>query len=111
MEKLIFVPTQRYNAQSRKIGKRFVGILSVELDGVCDRKWNSERMIMFQSVILKRAKGVNNSAQICKHIFFLLDFWNHEAFDELVKDTYNSAMGYMGKLVGFKWRSNVIERS
>ena len=50
-----------------------------------------------QSVILQRDQGVNSSAQICKRILFLLDYWNHEAFDELLKDTYNLAMGYMGK--------------
>ena len=50
-----------------------------------------------QSVILQRDQGVNSSAQICKRILFLLDYWNHEAFDELLKDTYNSAMGYLRK--------------
>ena len=30
--KLICMPTQRYDAPSGKVGKRFVGILSVELD-------------------------------------------------------------------------------
>ena len=37
-EELFFMPTQRCNALSRKVGKIFVGILSVELDGVNDRK-------------------------------------------------------------------------
>ena len=94
------MPTQRYNALSGKVGKRFVVILSVELDGVCSMKWNAERLIVFQSVILQRAQGVNNSAQIRKRILFLIDFWNRGAFDELVKDTYNSAMGYPGKACG-----------
>ena len=43
-------------------------ILFVELDGFRARKWNSERVIVFQSVILQRAQGVNNYAQICNHI-------------------------------------------
>ena len=64
---------------------------------VCDRKWNAERVIVFQSVILQRAQGINNSAQIRKRILFRLDLWNLGAFDKLVKDTYNSAMGYLGK--------------
>ena len=61
-EKLVCLPTQRYDAPSGKVGKRFVGILSVELDGVYVRKGNSERVIVFQSVILQRAQGVKNSA-------------------------------------------------
>ena len=37
-EKLLCMPTQRYNVPSGKFERRFVGILSVELDGVCARK-------------------------------------------------------------------------
>ena len=91
------MPTQLYDAPSREVGKRFVGILSVELGGVRSRKWNTERVLIFQYIILKILHGVNNSAQIRKRILFRLDFWNHGALDELVKDTYNSALGYLGK--------------
>ena len=79
-EKLVCMLTQRYDAPSGKVWKRFVGILSVELDGVCARKWNAERAIVFQSVILQCAQGVNNSAQICKRILFRLDCWNCRGF-------------------------------
>ena len=87
------MPTQHYDAPSKKVGKRFVVILYVEIDRVFARKWNAERVIVFQSVILQRAQGVNNSAQIRKRILFQLDFWNRRAFDDLMKDTYNYAMG------------------
>ena len=100
LEKLVCMPTQRYDAPSGKFGKIFVGFLSVELDRVSARKWNAERVIVFQSVILQRAQGVNNSAQIRKRVLFQLDLWNLQAFDKLVKDTYNSAMGYLGKACG-----------
>ena len=69
-EKLACMLNQLYDAPSGKVGKRFVGILSVELDRVCSRKWNAERVIIFQSVTLQRAQGVNNSAKIRKHILF-----------------------------------------
>ena len=52
VEKIVFMPTQQYDAPSRKVGKRYVGILSVELDGVCTRKWIAERVIIIQSIIL-----------------------------------------------------------
>ena len=74
-----------------------MGILSVELDGVHARKWRSERVIVFQSVILKRSQGVNNYAQIRKRILFQLGCWDCGAFYKLVKDTYNYAMGYLRK--------------
>ena len=85
--------TQSYDAPSRKIGKRFMRILSVELDGVRTRKWNAERVIVFQYIILQHTQGVNNFAQIRKRILFPLDLWNRGAFYKLVKETYNSAMG------------------
>ena len=37
-KKLVCMPTQLYDATYGKVGKRFVVILSVELDGVCARK-------------------------------------------------------------------------
>ena len=73
-EKLVFMPTQHYDAPSGKVGEIFVVILSVEFDEVHDRKENTERAIFFQSVILQRAQFINNSAQIRKRILFRLDF-------------------------------------
>ena len=94
------MPTQRYDAPSGKVGEIFVGILSVELDGVSARKWNAEMVIIFTSVMLQLAQGVNNFVQIRKHILFLFNCWNRGAFDELVKDTYNSEIGYLGQARG-----------
>ena len=37
----------------RESQKIFVGILSVEFDGVCGRKWNAEKVIVFKSIILQ----------------------------------------------------------
>ena len=89
------MPTLSYDAPSGKFGKIFVGIMSIELDRFRAKKWNAERVTVFQSVILQRSHGVNNSAKIRKHIFLKLNLWNCGAFGELVKDTYNFAMGYL----------------
>ena len=72
--------TQLYDVPSGEFGRRSVKILSVELDGVRNRKCNSERVIVFQSVILQCAQGVNNSKHICVRILFRLNFWDFEAF-------------------------------
>ena len=88
-KKLVCMPTHCLDVQYGKDRKRFFGILSLELDGVCARKWNLDRVFIFQSVILQHAQGVNNSTQICKRILFLLDFWNGRAFEKLMKYTYN----------------------
>ena len=69
-EKIVCMPTQRYDVPSGRVGNRFVGILSVEFDEVRARNWNSERVIFFQSAVLQRVQGVNNSAKIRKRILF-----------------------------------------
>ena len=67
------MPNQKYDALSVEVRKGFLVILSVELDGVHARKWNSEKVIIFQSIILQRAQGVNNYVQIHKPLLFLLN--------------------------------------
>ena len=77
-----------------------MGILYVEIDGVRDSKWNTKRVTVFQSIILQHTPGVDNFAQIRKHILFRLNVWTRGAFENLVKDTYSSAMVYLGKACG-----------
>ena len=59
-------------------------------------------MVVFQSVILQRAQGVYNYKHIHKRIFFSLDYWNRGLFDEIEKDTFNAATGYLGKARGIQ---------
>ena len=96
MVKLVCIPTQRYYVLSGKVGMRFVGTLSVELDDVQSWKWNSER------VILQHSQGVINSKHICAHILFLLYCWNSGEFVKLVKDIFNVATRYLGKARGIQ---------
>ena len=77
VEKLVCLPTQRYNVPSRKFGRKIVTTLSVELNGIQDWKWNSERVIVFQLVILQRSQDVNNAKNIRAHTVLnqLLELW------------------------------------
>ena len=52
---LAVMPSRRYDAPSGKFGKRFVVTLGGDLRGMRDIQWDSERFIVFQMVILKRA--------------------------------------------------------
>ena len=51
--------TQSYDAPSRKFGRKFASTHSVELKFIRTWKWNSERVIIFQSVILQRAQSIH----------------------------------------------------
>ena len=50
---LVVMPSRRYDAPSGKVGRRFVGMLGAEMQGVRDRRWKSESFIFFQTVILQ----------------------------------------------------------
>ena len=92
------MPTQRYCAPSRKVGKIFVATLSVDIGSVRYRKWNSERVIIFQSVILQHSKYFNNAKHICTLIQFWLNWWNRGVIYELVKDTFDASIGVLGEI-------------
>ena len=65
---LAVIPLRRYDAQSERVGPRFVRMLGAELKGVWDRLWNSERFIVFHTVIFQRARHVIASQAMCRHI-------------------------------------------
>ena len=77
----------RYDALSGKVGRRFVGTLGVEMQGVRDRRWNSERFIVFQTVILQRARHVTKSHAMRRRIEKRLGAWGEGKHAMLVGDT------------------------
>jgi hypothetical protein len=46
-----------YEGPKGQVGKRFLHMLSDEWEGVTDRKWNSERPLIFVLVILQTTQG------------------------------------------------------
>ena len=81
---------RRYDAPSGKVGRRFVGTLGAEMQGVRDRRWNSERFIIFQTVILQQARHVTASHAIRRRIEKRLDAWGASKHAMLVGDTLKS---------------------
>ena len=57
------------------MGRRFVNVLVKEMRRVLDRRWNSERFIVFQTVALQRARHVTSSRDIRRSIEKRLDVW------------------------------------
>ena len=74
-EKRVCIPTQCYDAPSGKVRKIFVGILYVELDRVRDRKWNAERVIIFNPLSSNAHKAFTITRKF-ESSFFRLDLWN-----------------------------------
>ena len=69
--------------------------LAEELRGICDRRWNSERFIVFQTVMLQRARHVIASRDIRRRIERPLDAWEAGRFAMLVEDTLRSSTQYL----------------
>ena len=92
---LAVMPSRHYDAPSGKVGRRFVGMLGAEIQGVRDRRWNSERFIVFQTVILQQARHVTASHTIMRRIEKRLDAWGSGKHAMLVGDTLRSCEDYL----------------
>ena len=72
----------------------------MELNGIRCQKWNAERVVILKSVILQRIPLVTGDKNICAQITAKIDLWNNGAFDELVSESYDAAMGYLERAYG-----------
>ena len=88
-----------------KVGSRFVRILGEELKEVRDRRWNLERFIVFQTVILQRAHRVTASQAIRRRIKKRLDTWGEGKHAMLVEDTLRACKEYLT----VAWREETAE--
>ena len=86
---------RRYDALSGKFGRRFVGTLGEELKEVRDRRWNSERFIIFQTVMLQHALHVTASQSIRLRIEKRLDTWGEGKHEMLLKETIRTCEEYL----------------
>ena len=57
-------PSHAYDVPSGAVGKRFVERVAEELKGIRSRKWNSERFLVLQVVILQRSRDVKRSRDV-----------------------------------------------
>ena len=88
-------PPWRYDSPSGKVGKHFVVALVEELSGVRDRLWNSERFIVFQTVILQPARHVTTSHTIRQRIKKRLEAWEAGCHSILVEETLRKCAQYL----------------
>ena len=70
-------------------------MLGAKMQGVRDRRWNSERSILIQTVILQRSRHVNASHAIRRRIEKRLDDWGGSKHVMLVGDILRSCKEYL----------------
>ena len=92
---LAVMPSRRYDAPSRKVGRRFVDTLRGELHGVRERQSNLERFIVFQTMILQQAQHVTASQAIRRRIENRLDVWEADRHRMLMEENLCMCAQYL----------------
>ena len=82
---------QKYELPPGKVGKRFVSTLALEFKGVRERRWNSERPLIFPAVILCKSRSVTNAGNIRARIWQRLDLWDAGEHVALINDCIDEA--------------------
>ena len=69
------------------VGRAFLDQLNVELQGIMDRTWNADQLLLYLIVILVRDPTVRTGSAIRKRIKHRLQSWQAGKIDMLVEDT------------------------
>ncbi|KAL7463315.1 hypothetical protein ACHAXS_003701 [Conticribra weissflogii] len=83
-----------YTPPQSKLGRDIVKTIAAEFEGVRNRKWNSEKALLFPIIILRKSHQKLNSQEIKHRLRFRLDQWNKGHFIELATDTITEAYQY-----------------
>ena len=81
-----------YDVPTGKVRRRFVVALVEELCRVQDRLWNSERFVVFQTLILQRARHVPASQSIRRRTKKILDTWEAGRHRMLIEETLRTCV-------------------
>ncbi len=83
-----------YTPPQSKLGRDIVKTLANEFQGVRDRKWNSEKALLFPIIILRKPHQKLNSQEIKQRLRFRLDQWQSGNYIALATDTITEAFQY-----------------
>ncbi len=83
-----------YSPPQSKLGRDIVKTLSQEFQGVRERKWNSEKALLFPIIILRKPHQKLTSQEIKHRLRFRLNQWKMGNFIELATDTITEAFQY-----------------
>jgi hypothetical protein len=84
-----------FTEPSGSVRKQFGDKVTEELSGIHSRKWNSERFIVFQLVILQKIREVKRSRDVRRQISKRLDAWEKGQTTMLVEDTLRSMESHL----------------
>ena len=85
--RMVQLSPTRYSVPKGKVGRRFLVILRLEFLGVRERKWNSERPLVFVATILQKTPGVRRAKDIRRRLARRMDLWDQGVHSALIDDT------------------------
>ena len=85
-KRVVSISPSYYCVPQGAIGRRFLATLVLEFRGIRDRRWNSERTMIFAAVILQKAKGVTKAKDIRARLKSRLDLWDQGGPIALIDD-------------------------
>ena len=95
-DRVVAHPHKLYFPPQGQVGKQVVATYARELKGVRERRWNSERPLVFLTCILRRRPGCTRSKDIKRRVENRLRLWEEGKYDALVQDVTNLALNDSG---------------
>ena len=98
--RLVTLTPQLYTCPGKGAGKDFIHQLCEEFDGVIERKWNSERPLVFCLAMLQKKPGITQSSDIQKCLRHRLAEWKADKHKALVETTERLMLDAMSNSQG-----------
>jgi hypothetical protein len=89
-------PRPMYYPPKGGIGQQVVAALAREFRGALERKWNSERALIFAACVLRKSPGVICARDIKRRVKRRLTLWIGGQYNALVQDIIGEAMRGVG---------------
>jgi hypothetical protein len=85
-----------YDLPNGRWATRFLKRLTNLCVGVVERRWNSERPLVFQACILQRVRGISRFHDVKPIIWGRLDAWDAECYVALVREVEEATLDIGG---------------
>ncbi len=110
-------PHPMYNPPKGGLGQRVVLTMAREFGGIRERRWNSERTLLFTVYVLRKSPGVIRARDIKCRVEHQLQLWTDGHYNALVQNIIGEAMRGAGSgrgmadkdIIARKYNSMVLD--
>ena len=101
-QKAVRLAPRRYDLPGGAVGRRFVDLLMREVGLVADLKEQSERLIVFQAVVLQKEPLMKKSADVRRLLTRRMDLWEGDEFEILMSEAIRGNKSFQRS----RWRGD-----